>query len=658
MIDQLQFIRADWLYAFIPLAVFILLMVRRHGSSMSWKAVCDAQLLPYILTKTTGKTSRFPLILVAVATSLCIIAAAGPVFKKLPQPVFREQSALVVIMDLSQSMDAIDLRPSRIERAKLKLLDILKSRKGGQTALIVYAANAFVVTPLTDDTNTIASLVPTLKTGLMPTQGSRAHIAIDKAAELLQQAGANNGDALLITDGLSSKDYEAINAFSAQGHRLSILGIGTTEGGPVPLNGGFLQDANGAIVIPKLNLQQLRQAALKGGGMYVSLQADDSDINRLDKLFTSNKIKSESMTPTLGELELTADIWQEEGPWLLLLVIPIAALWSRKGWLLSAPVIALSLSLSIPEPAYALDMANLWRTSDQKAMRAFKSGDTKRAAEEFEDNRWKSSAHYRAGDYEKSLEALAEPVSSDDFYNKGNALSQLGRFPEAVKAYDEAIKLDANNKDASYNRELVKKEMQKQQNDQQQDGQPQNDQPKDDQPQDDQDQNEQSKDEQSQDNQSGDEKSQDKQSENDNQGDQQQDQQQSSEEPNQSEQNQSEQNQQKDNETKQNNAQQEQAQTSDEPASSEQSNEDDVKQALKDAQQQEQDSERENADDKQNDESLALSEKEVREEITEDDHATEQWLKRIPDDPGQLLRNKFYYQYKRMPNQTTDEQPW
>ena len=128
MINQLQFIRPDWFYAFIPLAVFILLMFRRHGRSMGWKAECDAPLLPYILTKATGKSSRFPLFLIIIAASLCIIAAAGPVLKKLPQPVFREQSALVIAMDLSQSMDATDLRPSRLERAKLKLLDILKGK--------------------------------------------------------------------------------------------------------------------------------------------------------------------------------------------------------------------------------------------------------------------------------------------------------------------------------------------------------------------------------------------------------------------------------------------------------------------------------------------------------------------------------------------------
>lgn len=613
MIDQLQFIRPDWFYAFIPLAIFIVLMFRRHGRSMSWKAVCDEHLLPHILTKATGKSSRFPLLLAVIATSLCILAAAGPVIKKLPQPVFREQSALIIIVDLSQSMNATDLRPSRLERAKLKLLDMLKARKGGQTALIVYASSAFVVTPLTDDTNTIANLAPTLETGLMPAQGSHAYVAINKAGELLQQAGVTRGHALLITDGLSVKDNDAIETFSTQGHRLSILGVGTTDGGPVPLNGGFLQDSRGAIVIPKLRPQQLQQAALKGGGMFVNLQADDSDVEQLEKLFSSRQVKPESETPTLGEMELTADTWQEEGPWLLLLALPFAALWSRKGWLLCLPVVA----LMSPEPSYAFELENLWRSNDQKAMRTFNAGDAKRAAEQFKDDRWKSSAHYRAGDYNEALDAMKQPANSDDFYNRANALAQLGRYPEAIKAYDEALELDADNNDASYNRELIKKEMQQQQ------GQPQGDQSEDD----------QSKDSQQQDQESSDSNSQPSE-----QGEQQDQQQKEAE------------SQQQSSDAEQQQAQQDPSQPSDEQ---QQNNEDEANQALQDAQQQDQATDEDN-----HEESLSMNETSDNEAFDEDEQAIEQWLKRVPDDPGQLLRRKFHYQYKRMPNQVSDEQPW
>ncbi|MGD8933694.1 MAG: hypothetical protein PVF35_02865, partial [Gammaproteobacteria bacterium] len=133
--EQLHFLRPEAFYAFIPLFLFVLLFLTGKVTSPSWKAVCDNKLLPYVLTAGGRKSSLLPMLLIIVATSTCIIALAGPVWKKLPQPVFREESALVIALDLSQSMHATDIKPSRVERAKLKVLDIIDARKGGQTAL-------------------------------------------------------------------------------------------------------------------------------------------------------------------------------------------------------------------------------------------------------------------------------------------------------------------------------------------------------------------------------------------------------------------------------------------------------------------------------------------------------------------------------------------
>lgn len=619
IIEQLRFLRPDWFYAFIALLIFIVLMLRRHKSSIRWKAVVDAQLLPYMLTGSSSKSSRFPLLLTFIAISLGIVAAAGPVVEKLPQPVFREQSALVIALDLSQSMDASDLKPSRLQRARLKLLDMLKARKGGQTALIVYAADAFVVTPLTDDTNTIANLVPSLETSIMPSQGSHAYRAIEKSLELFKQSGVTRGDVLLITDGISDRDITGIESLKAQGHRLSILGIGTAEGSPIPTEHGFLQDASGAIVVPKLQITALQRAAQSGGGLYLNMQADDSDINRFSELFTKNKIRASLDENKLGETDLRADIWQEEGPWLLLLVIPLAALGLRKGWLLCLPL----LLMPVADPAYALDLDHLWSKPDQKAMRAFKQGDAATAAEQFEQPDWKASAYYRAGNYEESLRLLDNPASSDDFYNRGNALAKLQRYQEAIQAYDEALKLNQHNDDAQYNREQVKKALPQQQNESQQEGEDQKD---------------------------NDSKNKD---------------QQNSSDKSEAEQNNKEQQQ---GESEQQQSQQDGAESSPEKNTEQSESEKDkekqdqakVEQAMKDAaekeqQENEQQKKQEESEQQGEQDSLSLSN---TEEINEDDQATEQWLKRIPDDPGLLLRRKFHYQYKQLPEQTPSNEQW
>ncbi|MES0328138.1 MAG: VWA domain-containing protein [Gammaproteobacteria bacterium] len=625
--EALHFVRPMMFFGFIPLILLLILLFRHHGNSMNWKSICDAKLLPYILSQSSNKSSRFPLILAAIAASLCIIATAGPAFEKLPKPVYREQSRLVILMDLSQSMDASDIKPTRMERAKLKLLDILKMRKAGQTALVVYAADAFTVTPLTDDSNTIANLVPTLETSLMPSQGSHAYTAINKSLQLLQQASAASGDVLLITDDITDRDLQSINNLSSKGYRLSVLGVGTKDGSPVSLNGGFLQDSNGAIVIAKLNPEKLQQAALSGGGLYASIQADDADINKLNSLFSSRNVKKDD-DGNVDSMELTADSWQEEGPWLLLLVIPLVALWARKGWLLCFT----ALILPIPDSAYALDMDNLWRNPDQKAMSSFNAGDSKTAAEQFQKNDWKAAAHYRSGDYEKSFEALKTAGTSNDFYNKGNALAQLKRYPEAVEAYDEALKLDANNEDASFNRDQVKKVMPEQS----QDSKDSDDKgEKSDDSKDSQKSEKENKDQQSDKEQSSDKKDSENQQDKDSSD---------SEKENASE------------SKSQENKEQSESDKDKQSAEQKQADKEKVEQAIKDAQKDEakDSAEQENKEEQQTQQINQIEEN----ELSEDDQAVEQWLRRVPDNPEELLRRKFLYQYKNMENKTPSKQSW
>jgi Ca-activated chloride channel family protein len=354
------------------------------------------------------------------------------------------------------------------------------------------------------------------------------------------------------------------------------------------------------------------------------MQADDSDVERLVKLFSKRRVKTETEST-----DLKADIWQEEGPWLLLLVLPIVALWPRKGWLLC---VALYM-LPFPQPAYAsaenepwpIDTENLWSRADQKAMKAFNSGDMNQAAELFTDDAWKAAAYYRAGDFDKSNKLLDSPASSNGYYNKGNALAKLGNYEDAIKAYEQALKIEPGNEDARYNRELVKKalEKQQQQNSQQQD--------------------------QAQD------PSQQQQQENEQQeqsGQQQQDQQQSNQ---QQQDNQSAEQQQGD---KQKEKEQEQDQLTDinetdteKKPEKEHDKQPDVQQAEEEQQDVDQ---QQQLEAQQQDEAFEQEDAET----VENEQAMEQWLRRIPDDPGGLMRRKFIYQYRQMPNQAEATEPW
>lgn len=602
MIDQLHFLRPDWFYVLVPFVLLLFFAFNHTINSLSWKKICDAALLPHILIAKQNKTSRLPFIFTAFAILLCIIAAAGPVWKKLPTPVFRDQSSLVIAVDLSRSMDASDIKPTRIKRAKLKLIDILKQRKDGQTALIVYAANAFTVTPLTSDTATIANLITALDTAMMPAQGSNAADALKLSASLLNQSGVAQGDILLITDGIKKQDFFAITDLVNRGHRLSILGVGTPDGGPIVLKSGFLTDVNGSIVLPKLDVPTLQKAALLGHGLFVGMQANDDDIEQLTALYARNRTETESV-----EVELTADIWYEEGPWLLLIVLPLVALLSRRGVLL----LVVALILPIPEPAYALNSNELWLNANQRAMQHFEKGEHHDAALLFKQNNWKASALYRNGEYEKAIESLADSdqkPGSDVLYNKANALAKLERYQEAIEAYDEAVSLNPRNEDAIYNRELVTKKLQEQQ------------------PQKNQAQQEQEKTE----------KSSDKNNK--------EDQKASEEEGEKSEDEKSQDGYQAEKESDSDKKDKKSSKTAD--------NED--KQETQPEAKENKEEQAEN-----NNENLAQNlQQEDMQENSEEKKAAEQWLKRIVDDPGGLLRRKFKYQYQNMPGHKQSEQPW
>lgn len=479
-LDEFHFLRPEWFLALLPLLLLLWLLWRQRLFSRSWQAVVDARLLPHLLIGGGAARRRsWPLLLLGLSGLLAITALAGPTWQKLEQPLFRQQSGLVVLLDLSRSMDAADLRPSRLARARLKLIDILKQQREGQTALVAYAATPFVVTPLTSDTRTIISQLPIMTTDLMPAQGSRPDRAIATARQLLQQAGVSHGSVLLISDGVEGGELldDEIGQLTAAGHRLLILGVGTAAGAPIPqLRGsGFVTDGGGAIVIPKLDDAALSAAAQQGNGLYRQLSGDDGDINALLAV-----VNGDSATQRAAKVnDMMSDQWQEAGVWLLLPLLLLAPLAFRRGYL--AAVVLAVVILPQPETASAVEWGSLWSNRDQQGRQALEQGDAARAAQLFTAPEWRAAAHYRAGEYEKTLELLARMDKADAHYNRGNALAKLGRLPEAVKAYDEALKRDPKMTDARENRDLVKRLLQQQQEKERsnKDGQsqPQQDQP-------------------------------------------------------------------------------------------------------------------------------------------------------------------------------------
>lgn len=457
MIASFHFIRPLWLLALIPLAWLLWRYWRQRQQGNNWQSVCDPHLLPHLLVNGQGPASRAPLWLLGIAGLLSILALAGPTWSKLPQPVYRNTAATVVLFNLSQSMNASDVTPTRLERAKLKLLDFLQRQREGQTALIAYAGEAYVVSPLTDDAATIASQVNALAPNIMPVNGNNLAQALSRAEALLDQDGVyRGGRILLITDSAGgARALKQAAALSRKGRVLSVLAVGTPQGAPIKAaGGGFVQTADGSILIPRLKLAPLRKLAATGHGHLVGLTTSDADLNTLWPSAQSTRINSRQ-----SDDNHAADIWREQGPWLLLLVLPLVALAWRRGWL-ALLVVAL---LPLPHPAQASTWSDLWSRPDQQAYHALRAGKANTAAKLFKNRDWRSVAQYRAGNFAAAASGFAGQDTPDALYNQGNALAHLGKLEQAAQNYRKVLQRQPTNQDARHNLDIVEKLLRKQQ---------------------------------------------------------------------------------------------------------------------------------------------------------------------------------------------------
>jgi Ca-activated chloride channel family protein len=637
MLSEFHFLRPWWLLALLGLAGIVWLLARRQAGAGDWAEYCDEALMPYVLIGSPAKQSRLPLWLAGLTGLIAVLALAGPAWERLPTPVFRNLSAMVIVLDLSWAMEANDLKPNRLERARFKIDDLLRARKDGQTALLAYAGDAFVVTPLTDDAATISAQLTALSPSIMPVQGTRMDLGLAAAGRLLQQAGQKTGDVLVVTAGEDvASATAAASQLKSEGYRVSLIGVGSREGAPIPLaEGGFLKDSDGKMLLSRLDIKALWDLAQAGGGVYRTLDAGSADTDAVLE-FVDRRAEADQQS---GQ-DVHVDQWRDGGIWLLPLLIPLAAMGFRRGWL---GLMVLAVLAPVPQPAEALEWADLWKTPDQQAQRTLQSGDAKAAAERFVDPGWKAAAEYKAGEYDeaaKRLEAIDTPLAQ---YNRGNALAQQGQLEAALKAYDRALQLNPSHEDAQFNRKLVEDALKKQQ-EQQPQKQDQSESSKDGE------QGQQSKqDQQKQDGQKKPAESQDQKPE-----------------PSQAEQDKDQAGNKADEEKSagENNESKDPAQASESQSGA---GEDDPKKQAPESAGQEKPAEQESAqqetpaDQAQPEEQATKDTKDKPaaaaqgpEPQSESDQAEAQWLRRIPDDPGGLLKRKFSYQYRLRQQQQSE----
>lgn len=324
---EFQWLRPMWLLGLIPLALLAAYWLTRQARQSAWENMVDPHLRAYVIDDASVRKRKGPLGLFA-GWALGIILLAGPVWEQQEVPVFQAQKAEVILLDLSRSMLADDIAPDRMTRARFKLADLLAASTGRQIGLIGFAERPYVIAPLTEDTATIEAFLPSLNTNIVPAQGSRLDLAIERAVELLQQARVREGHILYIGDQeVDARDLEAAAQVQRQGHRLSVLAVGTASGRPLrDESGQFLKDANGAIVVPQVSMQDMRALADSGAGIAVRLTTDERDLALLQSVREDLLIESDS-----SEEAGSQNYWVEHSAWLVWLLVFTSLLLFRRG---------------------------------------------------------------------------------------------------------------------------------------------------------------------------------------------------------------------------------------------------------------------------------------------------------------------------------------
>ncbi|OZY44258.1 tetratricopeptide repeat protein [Pseudomonas lundensis] len=444
--------RPEWL-AVLPLLGWLLWKLwHRQKRAGRWQMILPVAFQRVLLSGGNGRVSKLPWIVLGLGWLLAALALMGPSWQRVEQATQKPADPLVVMLELTPEMLATDSSPTRLEQARRKVYDLLQNRSDAQTAVIVYAGSAHTLVPLSDDLATSRNLLEALKPSIMPQPGHRADLAVGKALQLLDQGALGQGRLLLIGSSLSAQEREGIrNRLGSDAPPLLMLGIGTRDGAPVvDENGLLLKDDQGAILLPRLDSPDLRSFLLDIGGRYRQARLDDNDLRGLGLLDGAHHLRADGQTQRL-------DTWADQGYWLLLPLLLLAACAGRRGWLFCLPLLFL-----LPQPSYAFSFTDLWLRPDQQGQRLLEQKKPLQAVQHFEDPMWQGMALYQAGDYAAAAERFAEVNSASAHYNRGNALAMAGELEAAIDAYEQALERQPELQAAAQNKALIEQLLEEQ----------------------------------------------------------------------------------------------------------------------------------------------------------------------------------------------------
>ncbi|MBM5194366.1 VWA domain-containing protein [Vibrio parahaemolyticus] len=451
---EFTFLNPYWLLGLIAIP-FVLLINQKFRAK---KSALIAPHLAKMLGKTTQSKPYFTIW--GLAWAIACVALAGPSWQSNTRPSFELSQNRMLVLDMSRSMYASDIKPNRLTQTRYKALDLLPKWKEGATGLIAYAGDAYSLSPLTTDASTLAGIIENLSPELMPFQGSNLPAAIELALSQFSQAGANQGDIVVLADDLDDSELaRSLNLVKGKNIRVSVLAIGTANGAPIALpDGSLLKTTQGSTVVAKTHLKNLQTLANKTGGMFVPIQHNNRDVDSI-AAYTNN---TGNNLAAKQNQEVKTDSRLNGGFWLLpLLLLPTVFLF-RRGviWVFIAALLPITWT---PDA-----QANPFLNADQKAANLYKRGEYEQAKNLFTDPSWQGAASYQTGDYEAAIKAFSNDQSQTGRYNLANSLAQNGQLEDAAEQYKKLLKENPDFEAAKKNLSVVEEKLKQQQQQQQQ----------------------------------------------------------------------------------------------------------------------------------------------------------------------------------------------
>ncbi|MDN3681896.1 VWA domain-containing protein [Vibrio tapetis subsp. quintayensis] len=461
-----MFITPLWLLAILPAIALATWLIRNQS-----KQGLIASHIATGLGLAQSHTSHIPKILLVSWVFGCI-ALAGPSWQQQERPAFQLQSARVLVLDMSRSLYATDIKPNRLTQLKYKALDLLPKWKEGTTGLVAFAGDAYTLSPLTSDSETLADLIQNLTPEIMPFQGGNLQAGIEQAIQLMTEAGHQQGDVVVLADDIDSHQLEALKKhLQNQQWRISILAVGTQQGAPITqTDGTLLKDNSGVTVMATANLPGLQSLARSTGGVFSPIRQDNQDVDAIASFSATSRTDGHNSETNGEQLESRIN----NGFWLLpFVLLPLLSLF-RKGWLFSLTLVILPL---VPnQHAMAASLSAPLKNADQQGYESFQQQDYQQAANQFESKEWQGVAHYQAGEYQQAIDSLQGIDTPHAKYNLANALAQNGDLEKAKSAYQSLLKEAPNATDIKKNLSIVEQALkQKQEQEQEQQNQKQKD---------------------------------------------------------------------------------------------------------------------------------------------------------------------------------------